>query len=220
MAKQKLQLDELFPILDSLQLIHGDKSLNAIYGAGCTYNTDLMFILMNPTGKNLSAQKAWNGLKAPWVGTKNIWKLLFKLDLIDGNYFNKTQTLKLADWDDSFVQDLYSYIADRKLYLTSLAKCTQVDARPLNNSIFRDYLESTFEEISLVNPKAIITFGNQVSTVLLSKPITVSKYLASAHEKLEIKNKVYNIYPTFYPVGQGMRNMPLAIERIKKIIKQ
>jgi uracil-DNA glycosylase len=213
----KLQLAELFPALDKLQLIHGDPTLDAIYGAGCTDNPYLMFILMNPTGKNISASRNWNGIKAPWLGTKNIWKMLYKLGLLDQKFFGQTQNLKSTEWNDRFAQDLYSYLFSQKLYLTSLAKCTQIDARPLHNRVFKEYIPSVFEEIKILNPNAVITFGNQVSSIILSRPIRVSDYTELQSEKLTVGNKSFNVYPTFYPVGQGMRNMPLAIERIKQI---
>jgi hypothetical protein len=38
------------------------------------------------------------------------------------------------------------------------------------------------------------------------------------YEELKIKNKIYKVYPTFYPVWQGMRNMDKAILRIKNIV--
>jgi hypothetical protein len=57
-----------------------------------------------------------------------------------------------------------------------------------------------------------------VSSILLWKNIKVSDYVGDKYETLIIGKKKYKVYPTFYPVGQGTRNMPLAIERIKKII--
>jgi hypothetical protein len=49
---------------------------------------------------------------------------------------------------------------------------------------------------------------------LLGKNISVSNY--TKNEKEHING--YDIYPTYYPVGQGRRNMPLALERIKRIL--
>ena len=37
---------------------------------------------------------------------------------------------------------------------------------------------------------------------------------------LEIGAKKCEVYPTYYPVGQGQRNMPLAINRIIDIIEK
>lgn len=75
-----------------------------------------------------------------------------------------------------------------------------------------------YQEIITINPQSIISFGNQVSSILLGKSVSVSDYLGAKGESLKIGNKIFKVYPVHYPVGQGRRNMPLAIKRIKKII--
>jgi len=55
--------------------------LNAIYGAGKIENLKVLLVFMNPTAKNISAGKDWKGLKAPWLGTKHVWRLLSTLGL-------------------------------------------------------------------------------------------------------------------------------------------
>jgi DNA polymerase len=74
------------------------------------------------------------------------------------------------------------------------------------------------EEINHIKPEHIITFGNQVSSILLNKKVTVSAYTNTEHEDVVIKKHNYKIYPTFYPIGQGIRNLPNAIQRIKDVI--
>lgn len=120
------------------------------------------------------------------------------------------------DWDIDFCNKVYKDIEERGVYITNLAKCTQIDARPLSNTIFRDYLNLVLEEISIVNPQKIITFGNQVSSILLSRNISVSNYKDLEFEQLN----GFSVYPTYYPVGQGRRNMPMAVKRIRSIILQ
>jgi len=58
----------------------------------------------------------------------------------------------------------------------------------------------------------------QISSILLRKPISVSKYDGINHEELMLNGTVYKVYPSYYPVGQGQRNMPKALEIIKKIL--
>ncbi|MCF7834688.1 hypothetical protein K9M48_01345 [Candidatus Gracilibacteria bacterium] len=215
--KINLQLDNLFPKFDKLQKIFGDKSLNSVYGAGCINKPDLFFIFMNPTGKNVSSDKKWKGLQAPWLGTKNIRKLFYKIGIISKDIFDQIYGMNLSTWSPEFCLDLYSKLAKDKIYITNLAKCTQIDARPLHNNIFKEYLELIYEEIDRIQPQKIICFGNQVSSILLGKNIKVSDYNKNKFEELTIKNKIYKIYPVFYPVGQGMRNMDKAIARIKNI---
>ena len=84
---------------------------------------------MNPTGKNIASDKSWKGRKSPWLGTKNIWKLFYKVDLL-------------------------------------------------------------FKEINIIKPKIIITFGNQVSSIILNKKISVSENRKNVTEYKLIKTNI------------------------------
>lgn len=214
----QLQLTYLHKEFDILQKKYGDISLDSIYGAGCISNPDIMFIFMNPTGRNVASKKEWLGLKAPWLGTKNIWKLFKELDVISIELYSKIIKIKPQDWDYEFVLELYNYIKNKKVYITNLGKCTQTDARPLSNLIFKNYLELLEMEIYKVNPKVIITFGNQVSSIILNRKISVSVCRNNYYIK-NVKDIEYKIYPVYYPIGQGMRNINIAINDIKKIME-
>ncbi|MDD3156251.1 MAG: uracil-DNA glycosylase family protein [Candidatus Pacebacteria bacterium] len=106
---------------------------------------------------------------------------------------------------------VYQKVKDKSIYITNLSKATQTDAKPLSNNVFEAYLDLFFEEIDIIKPKTIISFGNQVSSVLLNKNIKVSEY-RKKNEKLTIKGSDYKVYPVYYPVGQGMRNIKKAKE--------
>jgi DNA polymerase len=173
---------------------------------------------MNPTGRNISSSSDWEGLRAPWIGTKQVWDIFKELNLIDQNIYNKIKELKALEWGINFASEVYKNIQSNSIYITNLAKCTQLDARPLPNLVFKDYLELMIKEIEIVNPNFIISFGNQVSSILLGKSISVSNYINKEFEELKL-SKSFNIYPTYYPVGQGRRNMPLTIKRIKSILE-
>ena len=80
------------------------------------------------------------------------------------------------------------------------------------------YLELLLKEVDIVNPKIIITFGNQVSSIILDKKISVSEVRKKYFDK-EINGKLYKIFPVYYPVGNGIFNIDKAIEDIKWIIK-
>ncbi|MFA6428399.1 MAG: uracil-DNA glycosylase family protein [Candidatus Buchananbacteria bacterium] len=214
----KLQLEHLKPEVDKLQKHYGSTKHYAIYGAGCLKNPQNLFLFMNPTAKNYSAVFSWQGLRAPWIGTKNIWKMFFALGFLEKDIFDSTQNNNRAAWNEKFVNVLYSSLSKKSIYITNLAKCTQIDARALKNEVFRNYLRNTLEEIYLINPDHIISFGNQVSSILLNKNIKVSEYQETNSEILTIKDKKFKVYPVYYPVGQGMRNMPKAIKRIKAIV--
>ena len=215
-----MQFKQLQKRINDLHRLHGHSSLMPIGGAGCIKNPKAMFVFMNPTGRNVSSSCGWQGLRAPWIGTKNVWKIFYELDLLSIKFFNQIKKIRPEEWSAEFADEVYSDICKNNIYITNLAKCTQVDARPLHDKVFKDYLDVMLKEIELVNPKYIFTFGNQVSSILLGKSITVSKYKNKEKEVLQINKKIFNVYPVYYPVGQGQRNMPSAIERIKNIIRR
>ena len=218
MQYNSMQLYSLHPHFDSLQTTHGDPALSSIYGAGCIVNPKVCFVFMNPTGRNLSAKKDREGLRAPWLGFKQVWQMFWELGLISTELYLKTQATALS-WSPAFVEELFEHLAKQWVYITNLAKCTQPDAAALKDSVFKAYLPLMHEEISIIKPERIITFGNQVTSVLLGRNISVSQYEnAESFEKLTIGNETYKIYPCWYPVGIGYRNMGKAVARIKAII--
>lgn len=214
-----MQVTHLHKEFDKLQKIYGDKNLDSIYGAGCINKPDIMFIFMNPTGRNVASSKDWKGLKAQWLGTKNIWKLFHKVGLIDTHIYERIIEMKPCDWDYPFSEDLYKNITAHHIYITNLGKCTQNDAKPLPNKVFKQYLELLEKEIDVIQPKCIITFGNQVSSIILNQAISVSKCRGKAYNK-NVNGNSYKVYPIFYPVGQGMRNIDIAIQDILAIKKE
>lgn len=66
-------------------------------------------------------------------------------------------------------------ISKNKYFITNLGKCTQVDARVLPNSVYSEYLDLLCKEIEIIDPKIIITLGNQVSSIVLNENISVSQ---------------------------------------------
>ncbi len=73
------------------------------------------------------------------------------------------------------------------------------------------------KEIEIINPKVVVLFGNQVSSIVLNEKISVSKSRKKKYQK-EINGKKYDCYAVFYPVGNGRFNIDKSIEDIKYII--
>lgn len=87
----------------------------------------------------------------------------------------------------------------------------------LPDKIFIQYKDLLKEKLQLINPQKIFFFGNQVSSIILEQPITVS----TARQKkftLEINDKEFESYALYYPVGNGRFNQHKAIEDIKEIL--
>ncbi len=208
---------EMLKKYDELQNAYGSKDLNSVYGCGEDCNPRVALVFMNPTKRNIATDKSWKGLRAQWLGTKQIWDFLTKCGLFNATINEKIKSKKSKDWTPEFCEYVYNEVKTQGLWITNLAKCTQDDARPLPDSIFLQYKDLLKEELKIVNPQKIFFFGNQVSSIMLEQPITVS---TARQQKflLKIDEKTFESYALFYPVGNGRFNQNKAIEDIKEIL--
>ena len=214
-----MNLNDLNKEYDKLQIKYGAKELDSIYNGGLENNPNICFGFMNPTGRNIASSKSWKGLKSPWIGTKNVWDLFYKVNLLDEKIYQKIKSIKGTEWTEDFAQKVYDNVKKHKYFITNLGKCTQVDARELPDSVYEKYLKLFKKEISIVNPKVIILFGNQVSSIVLNEKILVSQVRKKCFCK-KISGTQYKFYSVFYPVGNGRFNMDKSIEDIKWIIEK
>ena len=214
-----MKLEDLNIEYDKLQRKYGAKELSSIYNGGCSDNPDICFVFMNPTRSNVASLEGWNGIKAPWIGTKNIWDLFYNINLLDEDIYFRIREIKGKDWTEEFASHVYKNIEEHRCFITNLGKCTQVDARALPDSVFQKYLKLLEKEIEIINPKVIILFGNQVSSIVLNEKISVSQVRRKVFKKM-INNKEYTFYSVYYPVGNGRFNIDKSIEDIKWIIDE
>lgn len=212
-------LTDLNKEYDKLGKKYGAKDLDSIYNGGCENRPDICFVFMNPTGRNIASSKTWKGLKAPWIGTKNIWDLFAEVNLLDKNTYNKIKSKKGKEWTEDFAREVYDDVIKHKYFITNLGKCTQLDARVLPDIVYKEYLDLLETEIQIINPKVIILFGNQVSSIVLGKKISVSQARKKIYLK-DINGKEYKCYAVYYPVGNGRFNIDKSIEDIKWIMKE
>jgi DNA polymerase len=213
-----MTLKEINKEYDKLQRTYGDENLKAIYGGGCEFEPEVLFIFMNPTATNPASKAQWNGDNFPFIGTKNAWKVLNKLNLLDEQIYNEVKNKKNKDWTPDFATEVLENLKKHKIYLTNLAKCTQIDARGLKNEVFLNYLELLKGEINCIKPKKIVCFGNQVSSIFLGKNIKVGQ-VRKQEFTTKINEETYKTYSVFYPIGMGMRNISFVLEDINYILK-
>lgn len=214
-----MKLEDLNKEYDKLQLKYGAKELHSVYNGGCTENPDICFVFMNPTGRNISASADWHGIHSPWIGTKNVWTLFYCLNLLDDDIFMKIRSIKGSEWTEEFAVKVYDNVKKYKYFITNLGKCTQVDARPLKDSVFLEYKKLLFKEFEIIKPKVIILFGNQVSSIVLDKKISVSE-VRKEKQVLSVDGNNFDVFSVYYPVGNGYFNVDKAIEDIKWIQEQ
>ena len=213
-----MTLNDLKKEYDKLQLKYGSKELDSIYNGGLEKNPDICFVFMNPTGRNIASSKSWKGIKSPWIGTKNIWDLFYSTNLVDKEIYKKIKDIKPNDWTYDFAKEVYNDVSKHRYFITNLGKCTQTDARPLPDSVFKKYLNLLINEFEIIKPKVIVLFGNQVSSIVLDEKISVSKCRKKCFTK-NINNNTYKFYSVYYPIGNGRFNIDKSIEDINWIIK-
>ena len=213
-----MQLEDLKVEYDILQSKYGAKELDSIYNGGCTENPDICFVFMNPTGRNIASSKEWKGIKSPWIGTKNIWDLFYSLNLMDEKIYEKIKKIKGSEWTEKFAEEVYDDVKEHKYFITNLGKCTQIDARLLPDSVYEEYLNLLKKKIEIIKPKVIILFGNQVSSIVLNKKISVSQCRKQLFTD-KINNNDYKFYCVYYPVENGRFNINKSIEDINWIIE-
>ena len=213
-----MKIQDLNKEYDKLQLKYGAKELDSIYNGGLEENPDICFVFMNPTGRNIASEKTWKGRKSPWIGTKNIWDLFYAVGFQDEKIYQKIKSIKGSEWTEEFADEVYSDVEKHKYFITNLGKCTQIDARPLPDKIYKEYLSLLEKEIEILDPKVIILFGNQVSSIVLGEKISVSSVRKKLFKK-NINGKEYDAYSIYYPIGNGRFNIDKSIEDIKWIIE-
>lgn len=212
-------MEKLIKKYDQLQNKYGSKNLNSVYGCGQDKNAKLALVFMNPTKRNIATDKSWKGLKAQWLGTKQVWEFLTKCDLFSDELNQEIKNKTPKDWTPDFCKKVYDEVKKQGIWITNLAKCTQDDARPLADEVFFKYADLLKEELYLVNPQKVFFFGNQVSSIMLDEKITVST-VRQKKFSLKIKDKEFESYALFYPVGNGRFNQHKTIEDIKEILKK
>lgn len=214
--KKYQTLDELKIEYDKLQKKFGAKELDSIYNGGSQVNPDICFVFMNPTGRNIASSKEWKGIKSPWIGTKNIWSLFYSLGLVSEDIYKDIRKLKGNEWTYQFAEKVYDDVKKHNYFITNLGKCTQIDARPLPDIVFQQYLELLKQEFNIIKPKVIVLFGNQVSSIVLNEKISVSTCRKQKFVR-DINGEKFIFYAVYYPVGNGFMNVDKAIEDIKWI---
>ena len=116
-----MKISDLNSKYDKLQQEYGAKELTSIYNGGCTNNPDICFVFMNPTGRNIASDPNWKGRRSPWIGTKNIWKLFYRIGLLDERIYEEIQKRKPQEWDEKFADSVYADVEQHKYFITNIA---------------------------------------------------------------------------------------------------
>ena len=100
-------------------------------------------------------------------------------ELLDEDIYDRIRKIKGSEWTEKFADEVYCNVKKHKYFITNLGECTQVDARALPDSVYKEYLSLLEKEIEIINPKVVILFGNQVSSIVLNENIKAISFISA-----------------------------------------
>lgn len=197
-----------------------ENELMPILGNGKTYKPKLMFVFINPTARNTSSGKNWQGPRFPFIGTKQVWRVFNRAGLLEDKLISRIDTE--PNWSIELAGEVLQFLRGNGFYLTNIVKWTGHDAtlpEPKKIKLFLPVLE---REIELVKPEYIVTFGLIPFRSLVKQPIKLSRYYINAVKsgKLKTYDLLINatktkVIPCYFPVGRG--NPERAVELLRLI---
>lgn len=201
-----------------------ENKLNHILGGGQIKNPEVMFVLINPTYRNISSNPDYFGPRTPFLGVSNFWRVLVESGFLDKEiYFSSEKKI----WSKEDIGRLLNHLKEENIYITNIVKCTGHNADLPSRERINYHLKLLFEEIKIVNPKTIITFGLVPFKALTGKNLKVSEHYQVAKsgnvnlsETPEINNRRYSVFPTYFPVGRGDFKKSVELLKIFRICSE
>ena len=222
-----MRKNDFAPLLREID-VHHDRhfpghGLRPIPGGGQHVRPEAMFVFINPTAANVSASPGWEGMRAPFIGTRAVWRIFHQAGLIDDSLADEIAARKA--WDVRFAEKVYGTLAGKGYYLTNLVKWAGHDAALPRAALVNLYLPILMREIAFVEPRRIIAFGLMPFGSLTKTPIR----LADVHAQMmregktmsfpcTIKGRKYPVIPCYFPVGRG--NPKRAVEILALLEKE
>ncbi|MBN1644964.1 hypothetical protein JW851_02925 [Candidatus Woesearchaeota archaeon] len=195
-------------------------NLKPIMGNGKIDNPKIMFVFINPTIRNISSNPSWKSFRAPFIGTKQVWRIFHKAGLFDSELIYRINNS--AVWSVGFAETVYKFLEKKGFYFTNIVKWTGQDAALPDSQKIGLFLPILEKEIELVNPKYIVAFGLIPFKHLTKKDIKLSDYFLKVKKNnrldsfdVQIGSKTRKIIPCYFPVGRG--NPKKAVEILKLV---
>lgn len=203
-------LDSLYKRFDDCPLCRlSNNSLLHILGGGKFDYPKVALVFINPTHMNISSHPEWKGRRFPFIGVTRFWHILS-----DSGWLTKRVFKRLEDnqWGEDRVNELENELLSRRIYITNLVKCTFSHGDYPERKYFDYHLPLFKKELSLVKPKAIISFGGLATKYLTGETLVFKKYFRNLQR---LKYKQIPVYPCYFPVGRG--NPKLAVQVLREL---
>lgn len=209
------KLSELWNEIDNCkECKDSGNKLQHILGGGKETNPKVMFVFINPTYRNITANPNHKGRRFPFIGTKEIWDVFAKSGIID------ELVLKNFSNADFVVNE----IKKKGIYFTNLVKCTKPNSELPDMKLINKKLDLLFKEIAIIKPNLIVTFGLLPFYAITGSKIKLSEFYNKQlksnnliiYNSKEIEGNIYNVFPCYFPVGRGKRKEALVLLKLIK----
>jgi uracil-DNA glycosylase len=200
-----MHIEELYAAVDTLhdkQFPHHE--LRPIHGAGRKHKPNVMFVFINPTARNASTSRSWKGPRYPFIGTKQIWRIFHRAGLFDDMLMQRIEAEK--EWSLKLAQDVERFLEKKGFYITNIVKWAGHDATLPDKEKIRLFLPLLKEEIGIVQPKHIITFGAIPYEHLTGNKTRLIDHFTACRKAKRLLHTPYGnsrIIPCYFPVGRG-----------------
>jgi len=217
-----MKLEDIWKQVDALNKRFPSK-YRPIMGNGKWSHPKFMLVFINPTKANISSHPGWPTFRAPFIGTKPVWRVLHK-----AGWFN-SQLIKVINasdtWSPRFAKIVYESIARKGFYLTNIVKWTGETAELPKADKIKAYLPLLKKEIEIVKPRYIVTMGLIPFENLTGHKIKLTEYYKEIMKTkklktydLKIDSKTYQVIPCYFPVGRGDPKKAVEILKLLKKI--
>lgn len=206
-------LRKLFLKFDNCSLCKtSNNKLHHILGGGQFINPKVAFVFINPTHTNISSHPSYQGRRFPFIGVTHFWQIL-----ADSGWLPKEtiEEIKKDGWNSRAVKSLEGKLRARGVYITNLVKCTFSHADYPEKEVFDYHLPLFKEELKMVKPKSIVSFGALTTKYLTGKNILLKEYFKNPKPLKTTNSFSGPVYPCWFPVGRG--NAKLASKVLREL---
>ncbi len=201
--KRAARLNRLFskiPAADSLLPVPGN---------GCL-RPKVALVFINPTYRNVSTSPSWKGARFPFVGTKQLWKVLFKAGWLPGALWERIG----EGWTEELSFSVLRWMVENGIWLTNVVKTAYSHSNIPGREEIREGMEMLANEVGILKPEFIISMG-----LVPFKAMTgLSPRLGDIYRDVMAGNvgewefMGSMLLPCYFPVGRG--NPGRAVEML------
>ncbi|MBI4121514.1 MAG: hypothetical protein HY470_00970 [Candidatus Ryanbacteria bacterium] len=189
--------------------------LRHVFGGGQYNRPKYFFLFINPTHKNLSTDPKYKGrARFPFIGVRHFYRELSRAGFVEPKI---VADFYKRGWRLGDELRVARSLARSGVYMSNFVKCARPDPTNPSLTLMRKHLPLLAEELSIVKPKFIVTFGLPPLKVLTGTAARMRDILEALRRRryaprvsVPLGGRTYPVLPCYYLLGHG--NPPKAQE--------